>query len=656
MSHDPNNAFNPLTVARGHVDEIQMLEDARHSLENVIDSYHRNFDVFAEIIQNAVDAVHARYLEEGEGYTPKIWVEINQLRNEISVCDNGIGISESAFERVLAPNVSYKKKRSAADRSFRGHKGVGLSFLAYGFNYIRVSTRVGEWSRSGELSGGRAWITGAQSESPEVVPALEPFSMFENLSRGTVVTVRVDQTTRPKSLSHIATTALEWAKILRSQTALGMVTLNQTSLFPLAAEVSTVRRDDGGSAVVEPVFLYPHLLSPVESESGSNKYLDLKTYYLENPNRPSVPNVHKRNHGIYRTWSTHELGDSDLRLTPEEVNWLQDRNAWAYGFMAYSADFWKENQADPNKANSATVAQSGLVFASEAMTIGDYREISLNRYIGRQKQVAVVLHIDGLRTDMGRKSFETDVVETGQLLARRIVEWFARDNRHVDFLRAERDKKGKDSLSLEDWKFEANDWAKSNPLAWGDRSFPLASEPRQEQDVVILFSQLLAHEVLEGYTVLGTAEGNRQYDSLVRLSYDHTAATPFGIGYPQGLHVESLKERATTTTPIQVTEFKFDLASIVRDFGDARKVFNDVDLAIAWTARGGFSDGVLGDYELFTVSTPDTVADREWHGQTHQLRKSGSDHTIRVIVLEDLFQLRNDWQEGLLHQIRNYRL
>lgn len=199
-----SDAFNPLLSAGPADDEI--LEVQRRSLQNVAESYHRTYDVFAELLQNAVDAVYQRYSEGDSSYNAKIWVDLDLARNEINVTDNGTGIAEDQFRRVLAPHVSFKDFRVTGSKRYRGHKGVGLSYVAYGFNYIRVSTRdkTGE-SRSGMLENGRRWVTGDTETVPHVVGASESNDVFQGLDRGTSITVRLDETTVPKSLPHIAT-------------------------------------------------------------------------------------------------------------------------------------------------------------------------------------------------------------------------------------------------------------------------------------------------------------------------------------------------------------------------------------------------------------------------------------------------------------------
>ena len=67
-------------------------------------------------------------------------IMIDLENNKIAVTDNGIGFEEQKYIKFLAPNFSFKNGNT------RGHKGVGSTYLAYGFNYIQISTKSPEFS------------------------------------------------------------------------------------------------------------------------------------------------------------------------------------------------------------------------------------------------------------------------------------------------------------------------------------------------------------------------------------------------------------------------------------------------------------------------------------------------------------------------------
>ena len=93
-------------------------------------SYTGWYDLLSELIQNALDAIDHRKRRESD-YSPKLWIKIDLQTNSISVTDNGIGFSREHFQYFLAPMVSFKSKTD------RGQKGVGATYLAYGFNFFR---------------------------------------------------------------------------------------------------------------------------------------------------------------------------------------------------------------------------------------------------------------------------------------------------------------------------------------------------------------------------------------------------------------------------------------------------------------------------------------------------------------------------------------
>ena len=572
-------------------------------------------------------------------------------------------MSRTEFEQALAPNVSFKDfRQKQGARRLRGHKGVGLSYLAYGFNYIRIATRGNSELHCAEMSGARDWTKMGVGSAPLMKAATEESNVFDSLTRGTAVTIRLDTNSTPKSLPHLATTAAEWALILRSQTALGRLSIDGTFEFPSPRRCRSSAR--GRTQIPSPssppsCSLTTWTIAICPGVADASTRTSASTMPRTRTSTPSQCEF-TRNHGIFKCWGPDELIDlvgEDTPISDEDSEAAQDfvlkNKVWVYGFMAYSADFWSEHRAGASK-KSAVVVQPGVLLASEGMGIGDYAEISLTRYIGRQRQVACVVHIDGLRPDLGRKSFEKRVSDFAQLVSRRIVEWFSEDGRHQLFLRPSRTKSGDHSVTVDDWKFEARSWLNTNPLSWGGIDFALLSEPRQEQDVVILFSQMVAAGVLRGYEILGAAEGNQPYDSLMRVRVPLKGLDHFDKEHPEALPSELIEDTDEISTTILVVEFKYDLTDLVRDFADHRKRFGDIQVAIAWNAREGFKQGVYGDYTLYTVALPETVSVRPYPGVTHVLRRNGSDHLIHVVLLEDLFIMKRDYDVGYQYQLKHY--
>jgi len=110
-------------------------------IRGILDSYHSNYDVLSEALQNAIDAIEEEYKirtekkgKPDEDYVPTVWITIDLPSNRIQVCDNGPGIAWDYFKKVLVPGFTAKallklseRKRIPRNIRFRGHKGVGLT-------------------------------------------------------------------------------------------------------------------------------------------------------------------------------------------------------------------------------------------------------------------------------------------------------------------------------------------------------------------------------------------------------------------------------------------------------------------------------------------------------------------------------------------------
>jgi hypothetical protein len=141
-------------------------------------------------------------------------------------------MNEQEFKLCLRPNVSFKRQ---AD--LRGHKGVGATFLAYGYSYIRLQSKQKGNEVSAVLRQGRQWAEDESGTIPRPKFEAVPFKVPElaNEDSGTSIEIIVGKTTgeRPKNLGWIgAQTAELWLIVLRIKTPLGGVYLRTTSFSP----------------------------------------------------------------------------------------------------------------------------------------------------------------------------------------------------------------------------------------------------------------------------------------------------------------------------------------------------------------------------------------------------------------------------------------
>ncbi|RZK98053.1 MAG: ATP-binding protein, partial [Pedobacter sp.] len=83
----------------------------------------------------------------------KISIDIDLSKHSVRVTDNGCGMGLDELRQFLKPNLSFKSGPVT-----RGSKGVGATYLGYGFNSLQVITRRGNKSYSGIIQNGRCII------------------------------------------------------------------------------------------------------------------------------------------------------------------------------------------------------------------------------------------------------------------------------------------------------------------------------------------------------------------------------------------------------------------------------------------------------------------------------------------------------------------
>jgi Histidine kinase-, DNA gyrase B-, and HSP90-like ATPase len=154
-------AWDPLESTAG-ADPGIMISAQRREIGNILRSYTGYNDLFSELLQNALDAVEKRQADDKRG-CPKgtVWVVVELRNNSVQVTDNGCAMDLQQVRQFLRPNFSFKSGTMT-----RGSKGVGATFLGYGFNSLQISSKLGGKSYSGLIEHGRSWVDDATARRP----------------------------------------------------------------------------------------------------------------------------------------------------------------------------------------------------------------------------------------------------------------------------------------------------------------------------------------------------------------------------------------------------------------------------------------------------------------------------------------------------------
>lgn len=430
--------LNPLKVN----DDSFYEEVKKRELRNIIKSYAGYYDSFSELIQNAMDAVDKRKEENGsEKYIKKIWIKIDLLNNSVSVTDNGVGFNEGEIN-FFAPNISYKGMGK------RGKKGVGASYLAYGFNYIQVGSKNSKVNFLVELKDGNKWV---DSEGAYEAPIFEESNLihdiYNNIDRGTTFTIKYGgSSTRPKKLDWLgATSALQWMRIFTSKTPLGQIDLFKTLKDEERIQYSLEVVDYSGTStyvgkeeIEYASYLYPHLV--IDKSKDYKEIVEARAkHFNKGKDLTSLNKEYKKLNGMY-IYATSDDLKSDMHFTSTElsaiisedtseslINFIEKYNVNAYGFFGYSRQLWDDYNHDELKIRrNVEILTHGIQIATDRMPQGSLISIPLNFETGYQYQTHVVVHFDDAEPDLGRKGFQPEITEVSKRIGEKMLKQLRR--------------------------------------------------------------------------------------------------------------------------------------------------------------------------------------------------------------------------------------
>jgi hypothetical protein len=646
--------FDPLEDAHSAAPEMEavMADATKRVVVNILKSYTGHFDVFSELIQNALDAVEKRYRNEGSGFRPRVYITLDMKNSRLSVTDNGVGMTLPEFKFCFRPNVSFKK-----DQNLRGQKGVGATFIAYGFSHVTLQTKVDDFQIAATLAQGRAW---AEDATGQVLrPRLEEVSFgIPELSgerRGTSVEVWIGHhpAERPKLLSWWgARTPDQWYDLLRSKTPLGQVHLHTAEFHP-SVQITVI--DPTGELLRKdynnPEYYYPHDMPLVQKVQSLN---DIQV--AERTIEGSAPLVFqkmksefKRLQCVYEVWDHNQIlsGESLLgsEFSEEERYFIERHKVAVYGCFLHSAKLWNRLSQEVGLRTGFRLLSSGVHLASDRMIQGEPLIIPLSRTQGYASNAHVIVHFTDGSPDLGRKTFQPELTDLAERLSTRAVAAFLKYRAYL-----ERDTGATDGnlgSDLWDWKVQQVERSKKNPLnlVIDNRKIPIVSEPQQEQDVVALFHEMLVGRVIRGIDILCT-NSHERYDSLFYADY-RNPDMEYGDKNPLGVSSGLIGK---TSAP-SVLEYKYDLMSLIEDIEKEEKRASDIDLAVCWDV----DREELGSYILKPLLIYDEGATRNYFGATHKVFvETESEVKFEVIILKHLVGFLQNPEDEKARQVARF--
>ena len=623
--------------------DVEIVSTAqKRQIKNILKSYVGMYDSFSELVQNAMDAVEKRasLLNEND-YKKKLWIEIELNDNSFSITDNGIAFNEKEFRSFLAPNISFKEGQNT-----RGNKGVGATYVGYGFNYLQFGTKGNGISFRGEFKDGRDWVEDSEGVKTRPVIVENNFTneSFEKIKRGSIFKIKfVGDNIRPKDLSwYSAQTPQQWLYLLLIKTPLGSIdyvgSVNKSINFDLK-----VIKKDGTYEILENQtanYIYPN--SKINASINLKEILKWQQKAISSGKSASkIPRKYRKSNGVYEFYSNDDV--LELRKSDEDSKIIIKKyNVEAYGYFTYSTFVWDSlNDTIAKLRKGYRVLKGGLQLANNQMIQGELIAIPLTSNIGYQNQCHVIIHFTNADPDLGRKGFQPELKEIAEKLSVAIVN---RLKQWKYLLKSDSGAKPdiKKEKELHEWIKDQEIHEVSYPLVLNNKNFfipineiSITSEPQSEQDVIVLFNQLIAGGVIRGIKLLATSQ-RKQYDGVYKFVLHNPLHNHKFDKDVNPLGVEEMQFTNEWTGPPKVLEYKYNLDALIHEFENDDKSEKDIHLAIAWEMGNEWKKR----YEAISYLDLDNLHQRDFHGLTHQL-DSGTTK-FHVIVLKELISYLND--------------
>lgn len=563
----------------------------KRELRGILQSYHHYWDVLAELLQNARDAIERRkslQIAAGEpAEDGKIHVIVDATHRSVEVIDNGTGIAAAFVEEVLAPGGGDK---SPSDDQV-GEKGVGLTYVAFSGDEFSLSTDSVADSTACTLTGASRWLSADdQSVYPPKFELLDAPVAPAGFEGGTYTAIRVAGIPQRSSTDLFSLTSEQLKWILRTRTALGdtHVLLRGEPLPATSATYSWTSRD--GETVEAPIELgYPELAGtaavPIEevnsnlvgkTDAAARKYLSGK-----------VVTGHKvigSSSDVLRVYGVMLPGNKAIEAVAE-----------AHHLGVESDD-------------ASPMVSAGIFVVTKSMPTGvQISPAQRGAYPAYYKRCIFLVESDRIDFDLGRKSMHW---QHERRLQNAVADLFVQFERVAKFQAPSETSPiaPTPETSAERKQRIKKMWEEAegrHPLSWPGVAF--AKVPtNQEAAVAALFHELLGAKKIQHIRPLA-AGYSTQYDLLAHY-----------LGNGEELPI--------------VIEFKDKLESVLTDFRDGVKAIGDIDLLVCWDAN----HSKIAEVGLQLDSEPNPPYD----GVTHQLHLPAeiSPEPIPVIVLKSLLE------------------
>ncbi|MDQ7236425.1 ATP-binding protein [Bacillus pacificus] len=604
----------------------------KSNIERIIASYRNEWDIFTELIQNSADAVIDQFGFENIS-NGIITIKISTDERKLEVSDNGIGINEEDISKILVTGESLKRNEG---RGKYGFMGYGLTFIAFQSSYINITSVKDGIKSSRTYQDLYKCIYGNQEipESNEEINGVQPIETRE--PNGTSIIVEFPKDFPEESVENNLMLAFAHAKnhelfkhILRTNSAIGLV---------------------------DPIFSGQTNKTDLNIQYELNideQPVEIKNYYLTTreivstiyPNERRIYDI-ERDYPTYITMSEHFPFQQQketrkatlLDIIIEDIEFGAQPPLKARIYLASTS---KDNLNTYKKVKMGEDAPyeitNGLWLAINGLPTG----IMLDKF-----EHANYLPFSGVvdvQNDKIRNELDAGRKGITEYRAKQITEKVRENLRKYNFIKHKMYVINADSRignPLYDPKEELEKALRKKKEYAIDLTH-IAFPPLEEQEVISLFTELIAKDYLKGYYEK-VLSGYQVYDGLYKYELPHNEDTKFTPDNELGIRDSVFDANGGTLRKNILIEFKRRLLSIYKDIDDNKKDISQIDVLVCWDVEYEKKDSILTDFgdALVEVNKTDSV----FYGVTHQLITTKRQRPLPIIelkrVVEYLFKIK----------------
>ena len=255
-------------------------------------------------------------------------------------------------------------------------------------------------------------------------------------------------------------------------------------------------------------------------------------------------------------------------------------------------------------------------------------------YHGRHAHILVHFY-DG-NPDMVRKTFQPELKDVAEEISRRAVAVF---RGYKEYMRGDPGAPTQPQTAKHfEWLVAQQKRRDDQPLNFeiSSERLPLLTEPREEQEVVALFNQLLGARLIRGIQLLSVS-CESQYDCCYLAYYPDDTYRYSNDSAPLGVATTCIQPGHSK--PLTM-EFKYTLDGLISDFHNEIKFESEIDSVVVWELGNTYKT----DLEINSLLVLGAGSDRQLFGATHRAKRAGGG-TIDVICLRDLLRFLQDREE-----------